>query len=150
TLWTSAEAPDDTDRLALGTPAGVREWVTAMTREQRVDGLVDRSLTQVLLGDEVLVEEISDGWAKVVAVDQASSLDKRGYPGWLPTRQLSTTAGTGTGRPFIVSATATSIRDEPGGEVLIPGVPLGTRLSLYDEDPYRGWSRVVLPGPQPP
>ncbi|ADD43416.1 C40 family peptidase [Stackebrandtia nassauensis] len=150
TLWTSADAAQDTDRIALGTPAGVREWVASMSREQRVDGLVDRSLTQVFMGDEVIVEEIDDGWAKVIVVDQPTSLDKRGYPGWLPTRQLTTVAGTGQGRPFIVSATATSIRDEPAGEVLIPGVSVGTRLALFDEEPYRGWSRVVLPGPQPP
>lgn len=150
TVWTSAEAATDTDRLALGTPAGVREWVAAMSREERVDGLVDRSLTQAFLGDEVIVEDIADGWAKIVVVDQATNLDKRGYPGWLPTRQLTTVAGTGTGKPYTVSATATSIRDEPGGEVLIPGVSVGTRLALYDEEPYRGWARMVLPGPQPP
>ncbi|HZE39796.1 MAG TPA: C40 family peptidase [Stackebrandtia sp.] len=150
TLWASPKSAEDTDRLALGQPAAVRDWVAGMTREQRVDGLVDRALTQVLLGDEVLVSDIEDGWAHVIVTDQPSSLDERGYPGWLPVEQLET-APTETSEtlPHIVSSTATSIRDEPDGEVLIPGVGLGTRLPIIDEEPYRGWARVALPGPRP-
>ena len=150
TLWTSSEAPSDNDRLALGSHSAIRDWVSGMTREQRVEGLVDRTVTQVLLGDEVIVESIEDGWAKVIAVDQPSSIDKRGYPGWLPVGQLTTPTRTADGPGHIVSATATSIRDEPDGEVLIPGVTLGTRMPVVDEEPYRGWARVVLPGPQQP
>ncbi|GAA4896047.1 C40 family peptidase [Stackebrandtia albiflava] len=150
TLWTSPKAAETSDRLALGTHSAIRDWVSGMTREQRVDGLVDRTLSQVLLGDEVHVEEIEDGWAKVIVPGQPSSEDARGYPGWIPTRQLTTTAPVRPGRPHLVSATATAVRDEPDGEVLIPGVTLGTRLTVIDEESYRGWSRVVLPGPQPP
>ena len=150
TLWTSPTAPVDDDRLALGSHSAVRDWVAGMTREQRVDGLVDRTVSQVLLGDEVLVETVEDGWAKVVATQQTSTLDERGYPGWVPVGQLTTAVRTAEGGDHVVSATATSIRDEPDGEVLIPGVTLGTRLPVLDEEPYRGWSRVVLPGPQQP
>jgi hypothetical protein len=46
-------------------------------------------LTQLLHGEPVLVEEVSDGWARVVATAQpAERLDPRGYPGWLPVEQL--------------------------------------------------------------
>jgi cell wall-associated NlpC family hydrolase len=150
TLWTSSEVTEDADRLALGSPAAVRDWVAGMTRDRRVEGLVGRTLSQVLLGEEVLVEQIEDGWAKVIVVDQPSSLDERGYPGWIPTGQLTTVAQTAEGDAHIVSATATAVRDEPDGEVLIPGVTMGSRLNVIPEDPYRGWVRVVLPGPQQP
>lgn len=150
TLWTSPKATEDGDRLALGTRSAIRDWVAGMTREGRVTGLVDRTVSQALLGDEVIVDEIEDGWAKIIVPDQPSSLDERGYPGWVPLDQLSKIEGTMSGLPHIVSATATSIRDEPAGEVLIPGATLGTKLAVLDEEPYRGWARVALPGPQPP
>ena len=148
TLWTSAKAPRDSDRLSLGTPAAIREWVSGMTRESRVDGLVDRTLTQIPLGDEVTITEIEDGWARVIVAGQPSSLDDQGYPGWVPLAQLTTQVPTPEGVEHIVSATATTVRDEPGGDVTIPGVTLGTRLTVVG-DAYRGWANVVLPGPQP-
>lgn len=150
TLWTSPKAAETSDRLAVGTHSAIRDWVSGMTREQRVEGLVDRSLSQVLLGDKVVVEDIDHDWAKVVVPGQRSSLNERGYPGWIPLRQLTTAAPTPAVVPHIVAATATAIRDEPDGEVLIPGVTVGTRLDVIDEPTYRGWSRVTLPGPQPP
>lgn len=149
TLWTSPKAAETTDRLAVGTHSAIREWVAGMTREQRVDGLVDRAVTQILLGEEVSVTEIDGSWAKVTTPAQPSSLDENGYPGWLPTRQLATKVEGPQTVPHIVSATATAIRDEPDGEVLIPGVTLGTKLDVIDERSYRGWSRVALPGAQP-
>ncbi|BCB74119.1 hypothetical protein Pflav_005290 [Phytohabitans flavus] len=51
----------------------------------------DDVVSQLLLGERVLVEEVRpDGWARVVAVEQpAARLDPRGYPGWLPATQLA-------------------------------------------------------------
>ncbi|HIW62711.1 MAG TPA: C40 family peptidase [Candidatus Stackebrandtia excrementipullorum] len=150
TLWTSPKAAEITDRLAVGTHSAIREWVAGMTREQRVDGLVDRSLSQVLLGEEVHVTDIDGAWAKVTTPAQSSSLDESGYPGWIPMRQLIAPAEHPPTVPHVVAATATAIRDEPDGEVLMPGVTIGTRLNLIDEPAYRGWARVALPGAQPP
>ena len=150
TLWTSPKAAETTDRLAIGTHSAIREWVAGMTREQRVEGLVDRAVSQVLLGEEVQVVDIDGAWAKVTTPTQSTSLDADGYPGWIPVRQLAIPAERPKTVAHIVSATATAIRDEPDGEVLIPGVTLGTWLDVIDEDSYRGWARVALPGAQPP
>lgn len=149
TLWHSPGAAQDADRLVLGSGSAVREWVTGMTREQRVNGLVERALTQVLLGDEVLVDEVDDGWVKVIVVGQPCGQDERGYPGWIPEHQLTPVTSADGTLPHMVSATATTVRDEPGGEVVFPGVSMGTHLQLHDEEPYRGWARAELPGPQP-
>jgi cell wall-associated NlpC family hydrolase len=60
-----------------------------MTLEQRKD-LVGRTLTQVLFGDTVLVEEVARGWARIIAVGQAApDLDPRGYPGWVPAAHIA-------------------------------------------------------------
>lgn len=52
-------------------------------------GAIGRVDTQVLLGDRVLVTELTRAWARVVVPDQATPLDARGYPVWIPRRQLT-------------------------------------------------------------
>lgn len=147
TLWSSPDAVRPVDTPALGNPCDVRSWVAGMGKAAR-DDLDDRSLTQLLLGEQVLVEEIRDGWAKIIAVEQpADDLDARGYPGWLPADQLGEPGD--TGYELVVDATATALRDGPGGDVVLSGVILGTRLVVVGRAE-RGWVPVAVPGqPEP-
>jgi gamma-D-glutamyl-L-lysine dipeptidyl-peptidase len=46
-------------------------------------------VTQLLPGEEVVVVERRDGWARVLAPAQPSSLDETGYPGWVPAEALA-------------------------------------------------------------
>ncbi|GAB3654044.1 C40 family peptidase [Glycomyces tarimensis] len=143
TLWAGSSAPGPDDRLALGVPSAIREWVARLTSDVRAHGLKGRARTQCLLGTEVHVERIEDRWAEVVCPAQETS-------GWVPLDQLVNPAeGDAKGPEHLVSATATAIRDEPGGDVAIPGVTLGTRLRVVGPG-YRGWLPVALPGPQQP
>ncbi len=144
TLWTSPDATRPVDAPALGTPADVRGWGAGMTADERRD-LDGRTLSQVLLGDPLRVTEVRDGWAKVIATTQAAPrLDPRGYPGWLPVGQL-TAAGEPDGDRLVVDATSTALRDVPDGDVVVPGVILGTPLTSLGE-PHRGWRPVAVPG----
>jgi cell wall-associated NlpC family hydrolase len=59
-----------------------------MDKEVRL-GLHGRTETQVLMGEAVQVLEETDGWSRVVALDQPSSRDERGYPGWVRTAHLA-------------------------------------------------------------
>jgi hypothetical protein len=59
-----------------------------MTLAQR-RALSGRADTQALLGDRVRVVRLRAHWAKVVVPSQPSQLDDRGYPGWIPRRQLT-------------------------------------------------------------
>src|SRR5436305_3527689 len=86
--WRSPQAVRAVDAPALENPARVRDWLAGMTAADQVD-LIDRLDTQLLLGDQVQVLEIKSGWARVVVPDQATPLDGRGYPVWIPVRQLS-------------------------------------------------------------
>jgi gamma-D-glutamyl-L-lysine dipeptidyl-peptidase len=63
-------------------------WLSRMTDADKV-ALIDRLDTQALLGDDVFVVQVSGGWAKVTIPGQPSPLDRRGYPVWIPVRQLS-------------------------------------------------------------
>jgi cell wall-associated NlpC family hydrolase len=163
TLWTSPDRIRPIDDLAVGVPARPRDWVEAMTAEQRAD-LVGRTLSQLLLGERVLITELRGGWAHVIALGQPSSLDPRGYPGWLPADQLSTLEGIHaagvrvaarhrdraqvedrTGVWHIVVATATALRDDPDAALAVPGVTFGTRLMALGA-PHDGWLPVAVPG----
>ena len=149
TLWASPQQPDEVNGPALRAPSGVREWVAAMGRDERVNGLGEKTLTQLLFNDEVVVDDIRDDWAKVVIPGQpAAKLDDRGYPGWIPLAQLAPVT-VSDGEDYIVDATATALRDEPDGDVTVPGIILGTRLKKVDT-PYRGWVPVAVPGGDEP
>lgn len=141
TLWTRPDAVRAIDAPALDSLPDVRAWVAGMDADQRVGHGV---LSQLLLGERVEIERVEGAWAKVVAVEQpAGKLDPRGYPGWLPTAHL--------GQPVeadewcVVDATATSLRDRPAGDVVLPGVVLGTRLPVAG-GPEHGWLPVRVSG----
>ncbi|WP_117213723.1 C40 family peptidase [Allorhizocola rhizosphaerae] len=87
TLWATPDAPRPVlDAIALEPQGDPREWVSGLDDDGRIYRGI---LTQLLHGEPVLVEEVSQGWARVVATAQpAAKLDPRGYPGWLPLHQL--------------------------------------------------------------
>ncbi|SBT44395.1 C40 family peptidase [Micromonospora auratinigra] len=154
TLWTAPEAVRPVDGPALTDTADTAAWVAGLDRDQQVGDCV---LSQLLLGERVLVTELRpDGWARVVALGQpAAKLDCRGYPGWLPTAQLTgpppgaTTAAVditrSTAAPLVVDALRTTLRVAPDGPAALADVVLGTRLTPAGR-PVDGWRPVRAPG----
>jgi len=69
TVWTSPDAPRARDAPAIADAPRLRAWITGMTTEQRTD-LNGRTLTQALFGDVVQVEEVPDGWPRIVATER--------------------------------------------------------------------------------
>lgn len=148
TLWSAPEAVRPADQPALGTQTDIPRWASTLGAEQPIRDCV---LSQLLLGERVLVEELrDDGWARVVAVEQpAAKLDARGYPGWLPATQLAAAPTAPPGPVAVVDAVTTALRTAPDGEVAMPGVTLGTRLALAGPA-VRGWRAVRVPGHECP
>lgn len=145
TLWSSPDAVRPVDAPALGPCADTTAWVAGMDADQQVGDCV---LSQLLLGEQVLVTEVRPGWARVVAVEQAAApLDPHGYPGWIPTDQLVPTpvSGPGSGDPLVVDTLVTALRTAPDGDVRLPGVVLGTRLAAAGPA-VAGWQPVRAPG----
>jgi cell wall-associated NlpC family hydrolase len=127
----------------------VRVALATLWRHPRPGGAAD-IVTQLLLGEPVVVDEVRAGWARVVATTQpAPARDPRGYPGWLPAGQLAE-ASTVDGEPMsVVDVLVTQLRDAPGGAVAVPAVALGTRLAAAGP-PVGGWRPVRTPGrPEP-
>jgi gamma-D-glutamyl-L-lysine dipeptidyl-peptidase len=142
TLWADPAAVRPVDTPALAPRADVAAWVSRMDRDQRVGDCV---VSQLLLGERVLVEEVRpDGWARVVAVEQpAARLDPRGYPGWLPAAQLA--FGPFPEPSLVVDAVETSLLDAPRGRAVLAGVTLGTRLPSAGPA-VAGFAPVRVPG----
>ncbi len=92
TLWVKPWYPRSIDRPALTNPADPRKWVASMSYAQKL-WLVGKLETQALYGTKVtVIGHYGTGWTKVAVPSQPTSRDSRGYPGWVPTRQLTRTA----------------------------------------------------------
>jgi hypothetical protein len=79
TGWHSSTSPRGVDAPALANPVRIRAWLASLSPSQQA-GLIGRVDTQVLLGDRVLLIELTGTWARVVVADQATPIDARGYP----------------------------------------------------------------------
>lgn len=91
TLWVKPWYPRTIDTPVLGNPAHPLTWVGAMTVAQK-SWLVGRLETQALYGTKVTVIGHWHNWTQVAVPSQPTNRDPRGYPGWMPTVQLTRTA----------------------------------------------------------
>jgi gamma-D-glutamyl-L-lysine dipeptidyl-peptidase len=143
-LWAQPAQTRPLDAPALANPVEVDRWLASMTVEDRL-WLVGRLVTQALYGDRVIVIDEAGGWTKVVVPRQPTSLDARGYPGWLPTAQLTRTApGAAGGGEAIVTAAATTLRPAENPAAALLQLSFGTRLPVLASDP--AWVLVGTPG----
>jgi gamma-D-glutamyl-L-lysine dipeptidyl-peptidase len=135
TVWTSPDAPRACDAPAIADMPRLPDWVDGMTRDQRKD-LRGRTLTQVLFGDVVQVEEVVGSWARVVAVEQAAPpLDPRGYPGWLPAAHIvpDDRDEQAAGQQYVVDAMFSTLRERPEDASGAVDIVLGTRLTVLGQ-----------------
>ncbi|MDT8861884.1 C40 family peptidase [Alkalihalobacillus sp. MEB130] len=90
TVWTEPTSPRYIDQLAVNNPVDMPGWIKSATYAEQL-ALCKKNLvqTQLLYGTEVMILEEKDEWAHVLIPSQESRKDDRGYPGWVPMRQLS-------------------------------------------------------------
>ena len=130
TLWTSPKAPRAIDAPALGNPVDLDAWNRNLASTSARAGLDGRVVTQALYGEKVVVLAVRGRWAKVAVPDQPSPLDRHGYPGWLPLRQLVTGYNRSGHRLTVVTRKATL---HLGSRKLV--LSYGTRLPVTGETP---------------
>lgn len=88
TLWGKPGLDRPIDAPSLTNPVNLDTWNASMRDTETRRWLTGKLETQAVLGSKVQVTEISGTWAHVVVLDQSTPRDERGYPGWVPTRQL--------------------------------------------------------------
>jgi len=128
TLWTSTTAPRPVDHPALTQPVDIRTWLAHMDTATR-RGLVGRVTTQALLGEHLtVIGTAPGGWLRVIATNQRTSLDSRGYPGWVPVGQTTTHRPASTTYVATVTAKTAWLIDNYRSHVL--EVSFATRLPV--------------------
>jgi cell wall-associated NlpC family hydrolase len=141
-LWLSPKAPWQVDAPALTAPVRFRTWLRRMTLSQRRD-LDLRSDTEALLGDKVVVTRLRRHWAKVVVPSQPSPKNSRGYPGWVPRRQLTAKAPIRTTQVATVVSRTSWLRTDDSTASRVIKISFGSRLPVLGQVP--GYVRVVTP-----
>ncbi|HEX5563629.1 MAG TPA: NlpC/P60 family protein, partial [Sporosarcina sp.] len=133
TVWTSPASVREMDTDGVSNPIHLNKWLEKLAYEERLDLCNgNRVQTQLLYGEPVIVDEIEGDWAKVIAVWQPSKKDERGYPGWVPVRQLKKASPLKEAGGFVRVAVAKSQLWKPDGTPLMI-VPFNTILPLTDE-----------------
>jgi cell wall-associated NlpC family hydrolase len=142
TLWRSPDAPRAVDAPALANPARIQDWLNDLTLSQRraLNGHAD---TQALLGDQVRVVRLRPRWAMVVVPSQPSQLDPRGYPGWVPRRQLTARPPVSSAQQATVLTRTAWLRTDAPDPARVFRISFGPRRPVVGED--GRWVRVVTP-----
>ncbi|GAA0321830.1 gamma-D-glutamyl-L-lysine dipeptidyl-peptidase [Oceanobacillus oncorhynchi subsp. oncorhynchi] len=90
TIWTNPQAARAEDKDGISNPTDILKWVNALTYEESLALCNEnRVQSQTLYGEPVIVLEEEGDWAHVIAPFQPSKKDSRGYPGYIPLRQLT-------------------------------------------------------------
>ncbi|MEV0290469.1 MULTISPECIES: NlpC/P60 family protein [unclassified Kribbella] len=142
TVWTAPDAPRDIDAPAIAAQPDVAAWAKSMDTETRL-GLHDRTLTQLLFAEPVLVRSERDGWSEIVAPWQPSSQDELGYPGWVPSSHLGELPSAASA-PVAVAVPTAALLAEPAGDARILG-ELSFATVLASVEHADGYTRVATP-----
>lgn len=140
TLWSTPKAPREVDAPAVAAVPDAAAWCAAMDDECRLD-LHGRAVTQLLLGEPVVVRAERAGWSEVTAPWQPSGTDQLGYPGWVPTPHLGELPQSASD-PVGVHRPTALMHAEPGSEP-IAEVSFGTVLASTERTDAH--VRVALP-----
>jgi cell wall-associated NlpC family hydrolase len=127
TLWVSPGSPRTLDAPALADPVRMHAWLRSMSTAARRD-LVGRVETQALYGDRLRVIGVRSHWLHVVAVGQSTHRDSRGYPGWVPRRQVTARTPAQVATVATVTSLTTRLHHVDGRPSIVVG--FGTRLPV--------------------
>lgn len=142
TLWRAPGLARAIDAPALANPVDLDGWNRNLATTGSRVWLDSRVVTQALYGEKVTVLSIRGRWVKVVVGDQPTPLDRRGYPGWLPVRQLVRTYDDAGVKRVVLSHTA---QLHLGRRTL--RLSYGTRLPTTGTDAHGNWLVRTPDGP---
>jgi gamma-D-glutamyl-L-lysine dipeptidyl-peptidase len=172
TVWTALTSPRPVDHPALTNPVNIPRWLSDMSLADKL-GLSNDNLTQTqaLLGSRVYILAKQAGWDEVAVPGQPTPKNPFGYPGWVPSAQLTTGhrfAALQSHRPFaLVQAPTAWLYDNSAltrenmeisantrlpvlaraGQAILVATPDGgaTWLSARDATVYRSASDIPYP-----
>jgi cell wall-associated NlpC family hydrolase len=104
TLWKTPGVVRPLDAPALTNPADPAAWSRNLATTADRLWLDSHVQTQALYGERVTVLARLGAWTKVAVGDQPDPQNPHGYPGWVPTRQLSFAPFVPHGKEVVVLA----------------------------------------------
>jgi cell wall-associated NlpC family hydrolase len=137
TLWTAPNKARTVDGPSTSNPVDLRRWLSRLTTADHY-WFIGRLQTQVLYGTEVAVLAHSGTWSKIAVLNQPSQLHPLGYPGWLPTEQLTTNLsllGLARSHPVAIVTQRTAWLRDAGTHTRVLEVSYGTRLCILGSSP---------------
>jgi cell wall-associated NlpC family hydrolase len=140
TLWVQPGHTRAVDRPSLTNPVHVDRWLAGMSTADR-RWLVGRLETQATYGTKVTVLGTRGAWSHVAVAGQPTPRNPRGYPGWLPTRQLTRTTPLATQRLATVTVPHAMLWAHRGSARRFD-VSYDTDLPVVSSDAV--WLRVAL------
>ena len=142
-VWSAPAVATKTDQAYLKT-GDLAAWLAALKPADK-DRLADNDsiVTEALFNDRVVLDRVDGDWAHVFVTRQGNRQERRGYPGWVPVTQLTTTDEeltypTTTVR--LVHAETTLLNED---RQPVTTLPLGTLLTTTGQD--SEWIQVVTP-----
>jgi cell wall-associated NlpC family hydrolase len=129
TLWTQPGTARAIDKPSLSDPAHPGAWVDSMTVEQK-RWLVGRLETQALYGTKVYLLQTKGSWSKIAVPSQPTPRNRLGYPGWVPTTQLTTAAPPTADHVAVVRRRTAWLWASPSWTGKIMLLSYGTRLRV--------------------
>lgn len=142
-LWHKPGIDRAVDRPSIATPVDISKWMKNMNLKQKW-WLVDKTDTQALFGDEVVVLQKSGKWSKIAVKDQYVPYQKEGYPGWVPTSHLfETTTDTTDCSIAIVNAKSATLYSDTKKKNKYIDISYTTILPVIKEE--GEWLHVLTP-----
>ena len=130
-VWEEPGLARPVDEPSVTNPVDIRRWVASMSHEDKL-WLVDHVVTQALYGERVSVQQVRDGWARVVVTGQPSHLDPNGYPGWVPAVQLRAAEPPATALSAVVTRPTAPLRAAGDASRPLLDLSYNTRLPVLD------------------
>lgn len=142
-LWHKPGIDRTVDRPSISTPVDISKWMKTMNLKQKW-WLVDKTDTQALFGDEVVVLQKSGKWSKIAVKDQYVPYQKEGYSGWVPTSHLFETATDTTNCSIaIVNAKSSTLYSDAKKKNKYIDISYTTILPVIKEE--GEWLHVLTP-----
>jgi gamma-D-glutamyl-L-lysine dipeptidyl-peptidase len=129
TLWVRPGEVRAADAPSAAYPADPGAWVAGQSVTQK-RWLVGRLETQALYGTKVYLLGTSGDWSHVAVAGQPTPRNHWGYPGWLPTRQLTAAEPPATDTVALVTSPLLWVFDSPSLSRRVLQLSCGTRLPV--------------------
>lgn len=121
TVWTDPSSPRNIDVPGTASPANIPIWKENLTHEASLALCEENRIqTQLLYAEPVKLIAIQQDWAQIVTPSQPSKKDVRGYPGWVPLRQLQKVNRQTWQTDYyaVITAAETWLENEAGASVI--------------------------------